>query len=296
MLVRLAIFLSLLWPTIAQADPMRVGDIVAAFRPEKPDAQLSYGSGKSQTIDVFMPVSKGRHPVIVLIHGGCWNTEVSAARISPVARDLTKEGFVVWNVEYRRIGEPGGGYPGMYDDIARAVDALRDNAARFNLDLQRVYGVGHSAGGHLALWAASRHKLAADSPWRTADPVRFKSVVSIAGVGDLKLNAVILPIVCPAETTIDKIVGPKTPARPDPFADTSPRSLLPTGVSTLQVTGIYDDVIPPYVGLWWRQVAKKAGDIAEDVVVPDAAHVDVISLASPAWPTVRATILKQFQQ
>ncbi|CAM3273263.1 Alpha/beta hydrolase [Sphingomonas antarctica] len=276
----------------AVAEPLDFDQYVASIKPVKPVARVTYGSAASQHADLYLPTSKGPHPVVVLIHGGCWQANVpdEAMGLSQNAADLSAHGVAVWNVEYRRIGEPGGGYPGMYEDVAASIDKLRDVADQYKLDLRRVIVVGHSAGGHLALWAAARSKLPASSPFYRANALPVRGAVSLAGVGNLKYHANLLATVCP-DIKIDQVVGPLGAARPDPFADTSPRKMLPLGVPTISITGDYDQEVPPYVGYLWRRVALKAGDSATDIVLPDAGHFDVVSVTAPSWILVRKQVL-----
>ena len=150
------------------------------------DERIAYGPDALQFGELWLPRRQGRHPVIVLIHGGCWRADLPGLELMDyMAADLRDRGYAVWNLEYRRIGHPGGGYPGTFRDIAAGVDHLRTIAAPHSLDLRRVALAGHSAGGHLALWAAARDRLPAESPLRTARPLPIRGVVSLAGITDL---------------------------------------------------------------------------------------------------------------
>jgi acetyl esterase/lipase len=290
----LAALISLsLSPWSRAGQPLSLDQYVQQLAPVKADARVAYGSGTSQWADLYLPKGTGPFPVVVLVHGGCWSAEVGAESESQVAADLAAHGVAVWNIEYRRLGETGGGYPNMYLDVGAAFDKLRGEAGARSLDAAHVVAVGHSSGGHLALWAASRAKLPAGSALRTASPLPVAAVVSIAGAGDLKGLASVLPIACGDETKMDDVVGKATPQRPDPFADTSPRALLPTGVRTLSINGVYDDILPPYTALWWRMAAAKSGDPADNAVLPDAGHFDVVAVQTPTWPAVRERILAE---
>ena len=143
-----------------------------------------------------------------------------------LAGDLVGRGFAVWNLEYRRIGEAGGGYPGTFLDVAKGVDYLRVLAPRYDLDLRHVVLVGHSAGGHLALWAAARPRLPAASPLFTPDPLRVSGVLSLAGIGDLAAFRESGGDVCGGPSTIDALVGADRRPAPARYADTSPAALL----------------------------------------------------------------------
>jgi acetyl esterase/lipase len=145
-------------PAPHQAGLLKWPDLLTRPRPE-PDATVRYGEAALQVVDVWLPKRSGRHPVVVLIHGGCWQSEVADRRIMNwIADDLRKRGIAVWNIDYRGVDRAGGGYPGTFADVAAAADALREHAAQYKLDLSSVVALGHSAGGHLALWLAGREE------------------------------------------------------------------------------------------------------------------------------------------
>ncbi|MEO6570344.1 MAG: alpha/beta hydrolase, partial [Ilumatobacteraceae bacterium] len=126
--------------------------------------RIAYGADPRQFGELWMPVGVETPPVVVLIHGGFWSTPYDLTLMDPLAEDLVARGDVVWNVEYRRLGESGGGWPGTFDDVAGAIDHLDVVSRTHPIDLDRVVLVGHSAGGQLALWAAGRSTLPAEAP------------------------------------------------------------------------------------------------------------------------------------
>jgi acetyl esterase/lipase len=131
-------------------------DLLERPRPE-PSATIRYGDDALQVVDLWLPEGPGPHPTVLMIHGGCWQTEIADRRIMNwIADDLRRRGIAVWNIDYRGVDRPGGGYPGTFLDAAAAADALRDHAPRFNLDIDPLVAIGHSAGGHLALWLGAR--------------------------------------------------------------------------------------------------------------------------------------------
>jgi acetyl esterase/lipase len=282
--IRWAIVLSMIVAaTSANADPASIDDYLKQPR-RKADEVVHYGPAPSQVAELFLPKTKGPHPVVVLLHGGCFLKQYEGfPQTSALAADLAGRGYAVWNVEYRKLGEPGAGYPGTFQDVATAIDRLRGEAPKYDLDLQRVIAVGHSAGGHLALWAASRGKLPAASPLRTADPLPIGAVISLAGIGDLKGQSKVFAIPC-GDDTIDRLID--TAGRKDPFADTSPAELLPTGVKVVMVHGVFDPVMPPYTGRDYAATVRKAGGAAEVVTIPDAAHFDLVIPTTPAWKAI----------
>src|SRR3954453_11988716 len=154
---------------------------------QQADAHIPYGGDSNQFGNLWLPAGKGPFAVVVLIHGGCWRAELPGTILMDyMAADLRAKGVAVWNLEYRRIGHPGGGYPGTFLDVATGVDKLRDLATARHLDLSRVVVAGHSAGGHLTAWIAGRGRLPRTSPLYVAKPLSIRAAVTIDGINDLK--------------------------------------------------------------------------------------------------------------
>lgn len=277
---------------MARAEPASLDDYMKqAVQP--PAAAFHYGPALSQVAELFLPKGRGRHPVVVLLHGGCFlQKHQGFPQTSGLAADLAGRGYAVWNVEYRKLGEPGAGYPGTFQDVATAIDRLRDEAPKYGLDLSRVIAMGHSAGGHLALWAASRDKLPSGSPLRMTNPLKIGAVISLAGIGDLAGQGEIFALPC-GDDTIDRLVD--SAHRKQPFADTSPAELLPTGIKVVMVHGVFDPVLPPYTGRDYALKVRKAGDRAEVVTIPDAAHFDVVIPTTAAWKVVLGVLAKEMK-
>ncbi len=210
--------------------------------------------------------------------------------MSGVAADLARRGFAVWNVEYRKLGEPGAGYPGTFLDVADAVDRIRVEAPRYGLDTKRVMALGHSAGGHLALWAAARGRLSKSSPLWRPDPLKIRTVISLGGIGDLESQADVFAGACGAEP-IPAIIGKAT--REAPYADTSPAELAPTGARVVMISGAFDHVMPPFTGRAFVAKLRKAGDSADVIALPDAGHYDVVIPTTEAWKQVAATLARE---
>ena len=276
-------------------DTLSIPKYIAQIRPAKADQRVAYGPAKSQYADLYLPKrAKGAVPVVILVHGGCWNAQIPADTMAGNAADLARGGVAVWHIEYRRIGEPGGGYPGMYEDVGAAFDKLREVAVANNLDLGRITVVGHSSGGHLGMWAAARGKLPAGHPRRGADPLPVRAVINVGGVPDIQHAADLLPIACSGDLKIAQIVGEKSAERPDPFADTSANKLLPLGIRTRSIMGEFDDIVPPYLGLWWQRFSTRKGDLDNDTTtIKGAGHFDLVAVSEPEWQQVRALILAE---
>jgi pimeloyl-ACP methyl ester carboxylesterase len=146
-----------------------------------------------------------------------------------LANALSKEGIAVWNLEYRKVGDPNGGWPGTFDDVARGTDHLRKIAHKYRLDLNRVVTIGHSSGGHLALWLAGRAKLPQTSELYMKNPLQLKGVVDLDGPGVLKAALPMQQSVCGAPV-IPQLLGGTPAERPERYRQTSPIEMLPLGV------------------------------------------------------------------
>lgn len=253
------------------------------------DHRVAYGADPLQFGELWIPATGRRHPVIVLIHGGCWRADLPGTELMDyMAADLRDRGYAVWNLEYRRIGHPGGGYPGTFRDVAAGIDHLRVLAPQYGLDLRRVAVSGHSAGGHLALWAAGRDRLPASSPLRVDNPLLIRGVVALAAIADLTSYRETGPDACGGPSTIDGLVGVQGADGRDIFADTSPPSLLPLGDRQVVVSGALDHIVPPGFGQDYATAAAAAGDPAISVVLEGAGHFELIDPTSTVWPRVLA--------
>jgi acetyl esterase/lipase len=207
---------------------------------------------------------------VVLVHGGFWRLGWDRTLMTPLASDLARRGLAAWNVEYRRVGEPGGGWPGTLDDVAAATDHL---AELEEVDLARVATCGHSAGGHLALWLAARHRLTDGLPG-AAPRVRPVGAVSQAGVCDLE-QAWKDEL---GDRAVEGLLGPLEEGS-ERIAAASPAALSPIGVPQLLVHGTEDDVVPLSQSL--DHAARDP--LAELVELEGADHSDVIDVGHEAW-------------
>ena len=279
-----------LFASAAIAAPASVQDYTRQPRRE-PTARIAYGPASAQVVELFLPKGRGPHPVVLLIHGGCYLAQFEGlAQTSGIAADLAGRGYAVWNVEYRKLGEPGAGYPGTFLDVADAVGRIRTDAVRYNLDVQRVVALGHSAGGHLALWAAGRHRLPKSSPLWRSDPQVIRAVISLGGIGDLEGQGDVFAGACGKEP-IPQIIGAAT--RTAPYADTSPAELLPLGAGIVMMSGVSDHVMPPFTGQAFAERAQRAGDNAVSVAIADAGHFDVVIPTTAAWKAVVKTLARE---
>lgn len=266
-------------------------DLLERPRPAA-DATLRYGEAATQVVDLWLPQGDGPHPVVLMVHGGCWQTEIADRRIMDwIADDLRRRGIAVWNIDYRGVDRPGGGYPGTFADAAMAADLLRRHAAEYKLDISRVVAVGHSAGGHLALWLAGRPKLPAGSALAAPDPLRIAAVVSLGGLPDLEEAARPPGSGCGVEV-VAQLTGPATPAHPDPFADTSVPRLAPLGVPQVLINGAQDRIIPTAYAEAYAGPMRTAGDVVKVRMVDRTGHVELIAPETAAWQATVEEIKK----
>lgn len=250
-----------------------------------PPVTLRYGPDASQRVGLHLPAGPATGlPVAVIVHGGFWKALYGDSLGTPLAVDLANRGWAAWNVEYRRVGN-GGGWPATLTDVAAAIDALAaagQDAAGGRLDLDRVVAIGHSAGGHLAVWAAARPSLPAGAPG-AAPRVRLAGAVSQAGVVDLAFGA--------AESlgggAVAALLGGQPADLPERYALASPYERLPLGVPVALVHGTADRAVPISQSDRYAAAARAAGDpvtLDRLVGVDHFAHLDP---GSEAWITCR---------
>ncbi len=277
----------------AAVEPMNLQDYMALTGPE-PSAHITYGSAASQYVELFRPEGAGPFPVVVLVHGGCWMAGLEGiTQVRNIAGLLVGQGIAVWSVEYRRVDEPGGGYPGTYLDMISAVDTLTQRADYYQLDVSRLVAIGHSAGGHLVRWLAGRARLPATSALYREHPFVVREVIALGNVGfDLQAETAHLAAACGTDVAL--LTGAATPTRPDVYADTSPSRLLPNGSHTVLVNGALDSIAPPASAQADAARVRQEGDAIDTLVLPNASHFDEVGTNSPAWqlilPVVRRAV------
>jgi acetyl esterase/lipase len=255
--------------------------------PARPaDVHVAYGADLNQFGELRIPAGRGPHPVVVLIHGGCFKAAYASLRdMAPMGDALKAQGIATWNVEYRRLGQPGGGWPGTYQDVGHAVDQLRALAETYRLDLNRVVFVGHSAGGHLAMWPASRSRIPSSSALYANDPLKVRGVVDLAGPVDLSANIDGYEGLC-KDTVITSFLGGTPSTVPERYAQASPRRLLPLGVPQVLIVGQYEEYVPLALAQAYIAAARRAGDAVQLEVIPGVGHFEIASPLAQTWPKV----------
>ncbi len=273
---------------------MSWGDLLGRA-PVSPTHRITWGEGATDIADLWLPDGAGPHPVVLMVHGGCWQKEIADRTLMNwAAENLRTRGLAVWNIEYRGVDEDGGGYPGTFEDVARAADALRGQASAYNLDLNRVAAFGHSAGGHLALWLAARARLSERSQLRMDDPLKLVGVVNSGGLADLAASRSVTQRSC-LDDIFELLVGQSSPTRANVLSDTSPAELLPLRIQQVSVNGQDDRIAPPALGASWARKARAAGDDARAEIVMDTGHVELISPGTKAWEIEVAALLEMLR-
>ncbi|MGZ3622054.1 MAG: alpha/beta fold hydrolase [Ktedonobacteraceae bacterium] len=254
--------------------------------------RLAYGTEDQQFGDLYLPKHSGPHPIVILIHGGYWRSRYGLGLMNGLAADLAKRSYATWNIEYRRVGNMGGGWPGTLQDVALATDYLRKLAPSYGLDLKKVVPIGHSAGGHLAFWLAARPRIpfftynnplaGSQLPGENeeiATPLDLAGTISLAGVVDLEM-AWKLHL---SNNAVVELLG-GTPANvPERYTVASPAALLPLGVQQVLIHGTNDDSVPIEVSQAYVNAARSLNDRITFIELEGVDHFDVINPHSEAW-------------
>ena len=281
--------------SVAAAEPVKPAgdrllkwpDLLRRAKPA-PTETIRYGADPLQIVDVWLPEGPGPHPTVLMVHGGCWQTQIAERDLMNwAADDLRRFGIAVWNIEYRGIDRPGGGYPGTFLDVAGAADALRDHAGRFRLDTRRVVAVGHSAGGHLALWLAGRRSLPSSSPLSKRRPLPIAAVVSLGGLPDLE-EASSINNGCGLEASSKLANGH--------YGETSVPRLAPLGVPQLLINGLQDRIIPTRMATSYQRRMRASGDRVDVRWVDRTGHVELIAPGSDSWTVTRDALVRALRR
>lgn len=261
--------------------------------PPPPATQrIEYGDDPNQFGDLWLPDGAGPFPVVVVVHGGYWRSRYGLTYFGHCCADLTQHGVAAWNIEYRRVGHSGGGWPGTFQDVGRAADHLREVAQQTGIDLARVVALGHSAGGHLALWLAARHRLAADSPVASIDPLAIGATVALAGVSDLRMSWELGS----SNWAAGELLGATPAEHPERYDQGSPYELLPLGIRQFLVHGRADPDVPFAMSERYVAQCLATGDEAQLVDLGDSGHFEPVDPRTAQWAQVRALLLAELQR
>lgn len=190
--------------------------------------RIAYGPGPQHFGDLRLPAGPGPHPAIIFIHGGFWRARFSLEHSAAFCTSLTAAGVATWNVEYRRVGDAGGGWPGTLDDVLLAAQFIATIARQHPIDLRRVFVGGHSAGGHLALWVAAQNK------------IDLRRAISLGGIADLRRGFELHL----SSGAVEDFLGGTPEEAPERYRSASPVELLPIPTRQLLIHGTRDDIVP----------------------------------------------------
>lgn len=240
----------------------------------KAELRLAYGKDPLQFGDLRLPAGKGPFPLVVNIHGGFWRAMYDLEHNGHLCEVLRGKGVATWSIEYRRVGNPGGGWPGTFDDVKAAAEHVKVLAKQYPIDLKRVIAMGHSAGGQLALFAGLEVK------W-------LRGAISLAGVNDLR-RAHELKL---GREQVKAFLGGTPEDTPERYRTGSPIERLPMGKPVVLIHGAKDAVIPVEISERYAAAARKAGDRVTLDVLPGG-HFELIDPASTQWATVEKRVLE----
>lgn len=271
---------------------MGIGDI-SHLKDAPPGRKIAYGSCDHQFCQLYLPGGAGPHPVVILIHGGGWSTEFDLTQLHSVANALVRQDVAVWNIEYHRLGESltgdntDIGWPNTFLDVGRSIDHLRTIANENALDLDRVVVMGHSAGGHLALWAGARHKLEHTSDLFEDDPLPLKGILALSPCTELAF----LYHAQAMDNAVERLLGGTPESVPSRYRDASPESHIPLGIPHTIFIGAEDGF--EIFGRAYFNRARKANDQEIRLVVaPDSGHFEMINPATSTWLHVNSELFK----
>lgn len=264
-------------------------DMITRLSKRSADERIYYGRHPLQFGDLRIPskIDHGLAPLVIVIHGGQWESSYSLDGMSWLAEKLTSKAIATWNIEFRRLNNPGGGFPGTFQDVADAVDFVRTIAKSHPIDLDRVVILGHSSGGHLGAWAAARANMSRDSPLRSDNPFKVRGIVDIAGVLDLE------HAYRAGRSDVLNILGAgdeKALASKSIYA--SPINLLPMGLPQRLIIGDRDDVWRIESHKRYRQKATSLGEDVQLTIVKGANHFDMLNGSRFMWKTISGAIVE----
>jgi len=243
--------------------------------------RIPYGEDPLQWGVLRVPDGEGPHPVVVMMHGGCWVGLHRPRNVEPLMDALTERGWATWSLSHRQANDAGGGWTGTFEDVGLGVDFVRDLAEFFDLDASRVVTMGHSAGGHLAIWAAGRGGYAPDDELYMADPLPLAGAVSLGGIADLRAH--VAQEVNPCGEAVFQLMDDTPDDLPDRYAEASPAERLPIGAPQLFLHGREDYVIPWEQITAYAEAATASGDDVQVHFFEEASHFEMIAPDAEVW-------------
>jgi acetyl esterase/lipase len=252
------------------------------------DKRVCYGHAPQHFAELRFPDGRGPFPFLFVIHGGFWQSEYDLSHIGNLCAAFTRKGIITCNLEYRRLGDSGGGWPGTFQDVSLAANhVLKIIASDPRVDVARTAVLGHSAGGHLALWLAGRRRVPKASPLYGSEKFSLGCAVSLAGVCDLRMawkqrlgNGV-----------VERLMGGTPDQYPDRYDAGSPIELLPAGSRQVLFHGTIDNIVPVSQSERFVERAEQLGEQPALVKLDGIGHFELIDPESDAWPRVARAVL-----
>ncbi|MFT7459473.1 MAG: acetyl esterase/lipase [Planctomycetota bacterium] len=248
------------------------------------DYRLNYGPGVFQFGDLRLPEGEGPHPVVVLVHGGCWTAKYGLHLMDAMAERLTELGFATWNPEFRRVGMNGGEWQDIFKDVVMATHYVDNLASRFNLDTENVILTGHSSGAHLVLWLAHQEELI-----NKHNSMKVKAVLSLAPLTDL--TDVAKDETLPCHKTVEGLMGGSVEMYPERYRAASPIHMSNTGVELIVINGKQDSAGFYSQFLKYRKNMTKRGHEIRHLEVGPSGHFEMITPGTTAWKDVEKAFL-----
>ena len=258
-----------------------------------PDTKISYGEHAEQFGELFLPKPQRKntkiYPTIILLHGGCWRAQHGLAQLGQFSKALTKLGYAVWNLEFRRLGN-GGGFPITFEDVSLGADYLKHLSKPYSLDMNNIITMGHSAGGHLALWLAGRHHLDEKSILYSRNAVNIKAVISLAGIPDLE--EAVNKNICGGAS--EELAGGLPKEIPNIYRQASPLHLLPLNIPQWHLVGEKDPIVPStYIQSYITKATKveKSSNLKLEII-PDIGHFEIVMPNTSSWTPIKKILLQ----
>jgi acetyl esterase/lipase len=257
-------------------------------------ALIAYGSDRMQVGELRLPATKSDKPfpLVIIIHGGCWVSSYADYHfMDRFAQPITDLGYATWNIEYRALGT-GGEWPVIFQDISKAVDYTRNLAKTYPIDVNKVAIIGHSAGGHLALWAASRTSLKSSSEIYTENPLPIRGVISLAGIANITSGTGCNTL---ANNVIGVPINSPSSALTARLRETSPLQMLPSRTNTILISGSADGIVPAAIGTEYSNKATELGDHSLHYNLEGLGHFDLIDVNSTNWSLYQQSLQEFFK-
>ncbi len=275
-----------MFPAVLSSQGLLTARDIVRLPSPPPEHRIAYGEDPLQFGHLRLPSGPGPHPVVVFLHGGCWLSQYDIAHAGPLEQAIADSGYAVWSIEYRRVGNEGGGWPNTFLDVGRGADYLRVLAPKYQLDLTRVIASGHSAGGHLALWLSARDDLPEDSELYSGDPLEIRAILALAPAPDLA--GIHGSGAC--GNVIDRLMGGSPDEYPVRYRHASPMHLTPVAVPQVLIIGQHDRAWGPVGRTYHRHAVAKGAEQVTLVEATESGHFEMIVPSTSSWTLVMESL------